>query len=369
MKSLHTDWLGLAFVLVWSSGYIVGSIATSHIAPLTVTLWRFLLAAVVLAAIARRRDERWPHGRRELSLVVATGALLFAVQFGGLYIGLSDGMPAATTALIACSAPLLVAVAAAAFKWERLIWRQWAGVMLGVTGVVITLADRVGRPPSGAALAWTLVGLLGLTGGSLLQGRLGTVAGPAAVASTQVFAATAVLAVWAPSQGSLAMPLTVTAVASYLWLAVVAGVGAPLLFFALIRQRGAPRATSLLFLVPAVTALAGWPILGRPVGPAAVVGLAVAGAGLWLARRAPALGGDRELALQKGDGPRPRLRRGPRVMEHRHRIVEGVPGARVGLELHARTPHRGLDSRHGVHGDVDVGQSEMVQAGRTDSRS
>jgi drug/metabolite transporter (DMT)-like permease len=369
MKSLHIDWLGLVFVLVWSSGYIVGSIATSHIAPLTVTLWRFLLAAVVLAVIARRRHERWPRGRSELPLVVAAGVLLFAVQFSGLYIGLSDGMPAATTALIACSAPLLVAVAAAALKWERLIGRQWTGVLLGVTGVVITLADRVGRPPSAVALAWTLVGLLGLAGGSLLQSRLGAVAGPAALASTQVLAATAVLAVWAPSQGSLTVPLTATAVTSYLWLAIVTGVGAPLLFFTLIRQRGAPRATSLLFLVPAVTALAGWPVLGKPVGPTAVIGLAVAGAGLWLARRTPVLGGDRQLALQEPDRRRPRLRRGLLVMEHRHRVVEGVPGARIGLELHAGPGHRGLDPRHGAHGDVVVGQSEMVQAGRTDSRS
>ena len=62
------------------------------------------------------------------------------------------------------------------------------------------------------------------------------------------------------------------------------GVGGPLLFFALIRQRGATRASSLLFVVPAVTALAAWPILGTPIGPTTVLGLLVAGLGLWLAR-------------------------------------------------------------------------------------
>ena len=55
-------------------------------------------------ALAAADGARW-------SRMSGVGVLLFAVQFGGLYIGLADGMPAGTTALIACSAPLLVAVA------------------------------------------------------------------------------------------------------------------------------------------------------------------------------------------------------------------------------------------------------------------
>ena len=41
MKPLRIDVLGLSFVLIWSSGYVVGGLATQVIAPLAVTLWRF----------------------------------------------------------------------------------------------------------------------------------------------------------------------------------------------------------------------------------------------------------------------------------------------------------------------------------------
>ena len=58
---------------------------------------------------------------------------------------------------------------------------------------------------------------------------------------------------------------------SFAWLALVAGIGAPLLLFALIRQRGATRASSFLFIVPAVTALCAWPMLGIPVDPTTIV--------------------------------------------------------------------------------------------------
>ena len=284
MKSLQQYGLSIAFVMVWSSGYIGGAIATESIPPLTVTLWRFAIASLLLGLIAWRRRERWPQGRREIGGAIATGMLLFALQFGALYIALGVGMPAATTALIACSSPLAVAALSAALRWERLSVRQWFGVLFGVLGVVTTLADRLGRPPSVAALLWTLLGLVGLVSGTMLQARLLIPAGPASLASVELAASTLALAFCAPFAGSLTIPWTLRAMVSFSWVAVIAGVGAPLLLFALIRQRGATQASSLLFVVPGITALTAWPILGTPIGPTALIGFAVAACGLRLAR-------------------------------------------------------------------------------------
>ena len=93
------------------------------------------------------------------------------------------------------------------------------------------------------------------------------------------------MVVWAPLAGPVAVPDTVRAIGSLLWIALVPGVVGPLLFFALIKKRGATRASSLLFVVPAVTAIAAWPILGAPLGATTVLGLAIAAAGLWLTLR------------------------------------------------------------------------------------
>jgi drug/metabolite transporter (DMT)-like permease len=287
MKSLHRsgDVLGPAFVLLWSSGYVVGSVAARSIAPLTVTMWRFVVSALVLAAIALLRRESWPVRPADLGFTLLTGVVAFTVQFTALYRGLADGMPAATTALIACSAPLVVAVAGAGLGWDRLSVRQWLGVLLGVLGVIVTLSDRLGRPPSPAALVWSLIGLVGLAVGSLLQGRLLGRGGPTALTAVQVAAGALTTALWAPFAGPLSIPETTSAWASFGWLALVAGVVGPLLLLALIQRHGATRGTSLLFLVPAVTALIGWLMLRQPVGPVALLGLGIAGLGLWLGRR------------------------------------------------------------------------------------
>lgn len=288
VKSLRIDVLGLSFVLIWSSGYVVGALATEVIAPLAVTMWRFLLASIVLAAVAQFRGERWPRGR-ELAGVAFVGVPMFAVQFGALYTALAEGMPASTTSLIACSSPLLVAVAGVAARWERLAGAQWAGVGIGLAGLVITLADRVSRPPSLAAFAWTLLGLAALATGTIMQSRLRLGAGPTAVASVELATGFAILAVWAPLRGPISMPLTAHAMGSFAWIALVTGIGGPLLLFALIRQRGATRASSYLFVVPAVTALGSWPILGIPIEPTTVAGLVVSAVGLWLAGPARAV--------------------------------------------------------------------------------
>lgn len=57
-----------------------------------------------------------------------------------------------------------------------------------------------------------------------------------------------------------------------------------LLLFALIRARGATGASSLLFIVPPLTAVEGWLVLGSRIGPAAIAGLAISSVGLWLGR-------------------------------------------------------------------------------------
>jgi drug/metabolite transporter (DMT)-like permease len=286
VKSLRIEIYGIAFVLVWSSGYVFGALATQVIAPLAVTVWRFLLAAVVLAAIAVARRERWPRGR-ELAALAGIGVPMFAIQFGALYTALAEGMPASTTSLIACSSPLLVAVISSAARWEHLTPLRWAGIGLGVVGVATTLADRVGRPPSVGVLAWTVLGLVALASGTALQSRIKTAAGPAAVASVEVAAGFLVLAVWAPLRGSLTIPLTFHALGAFAWVSLVAGVGGPLLLFSLVRSCGPTRASSLLFAVPAITSIAAWPILGTRLGALTVVGLGVVGIALRLGRSGP----------------------------------------------------------------------------------
>lgn len=278
------DLAGSAFVLIWSSGYVVGSIAARSAAPVAITTWRLGLAAVLLAALARGAHRRWP-APAALAAVAGTGVVMFGVQFGALYLAMSEGMPAGTAALLMSVCPLLVAALSAVLGIERLRRAQVAGVVLGFVGVVLALADRVSAPPSLEPVLWTLLGLVGFAVGTLLQRRLPAAVDFRVLGSIECGAAALALVPWALLHGGLAIPLTARALTSTGWLTVICAVGGPLVLFSLIRSRGATRASSLLFLVPAVTAVASWPVLGQPFGANTVAGLALAGIGVRLLSR------------------------------------------------------------------------------------
>ena len=146
----------------------------------------------------------------------------------------------------------------------------------------------MGRPPSATALVWTLIGLGGLAGGSLLQGRLLGRGGPTALTAVQVAAGAVTTAFWAPFGGSLRIPETASALASFGWLAWWQAWSGRCMLLALIGRHGPTRGTSLLFLVPSFTAFFGWLLLGERVGRVALLGLGIAGFGLWLGGVLPA---------------------------------------------------------------------------------
>lgn len=285
----RVDAPALLFVLVWTSGYVVGSIAAKAAPPLAVTFWRILLAGALLGALGLLRGARVPRDTHLLAWLAASGVLLFAGQFGGIYLGLGSGMPAGTSALIISCCPLVVAISQVALHWERLQPVQWLGAALGMAGVVLALLDRISQPRSAGAVAWTLVGLGGFAAGTVLyQRHQPRNVDPRLIASVQCLAACAVLGPWALLHGGLDIPLTGRALGATSWLTFVNAVGGPLIFYFLVRTRGATRTSSLLFIVPAATAIVSWPVLGQRLGLTALAGLVVAGAGVTLIQRRPA---------------------------------------------------------------------------------
>ena len=85
------------FILLWSSGYVVGALAIEVADPLPLLAVRFTLASLVLVPLALRHG-RWrgaPLGR-----LAVVGLLLQVVQFGGIYGGFALGVPAGLSALV-----------------------------------------------------------------------------------------------------------------------------------------------------------------------------------------------------------------------------------------------------------------------------
>ncbi|MHC1561545.1 DMT family transporter [Actinomycetospora sp. C-140] len=282
--------LSIAFVPVYASGFIVGKIATAHMAVPTVLLWRFLIAlAVVLVAIALTRPGL-PRGRAWGHLAL-TALLLQVGQFAFVYTGLAAGVPAGLNSLILGMAPLLVGLLTPLVLGTRLGAAPVIGLLIGAGGVYIVLAGKLGGS-LGSAVLLPVFGMLSMASGTLYQKRFNDRTPVATSVAVQMATSLVVTVVAMPFLGAGWLPTDAVGWAVSVWLGVINSAGAFVLMFLLLRWRSTVHVSSLLNLVPATTALAAVPILGEQLTIPAVIGLAVAlvgmyvGLGLW--RRRPA---------------------------------------------------------------------------------
>jgi len=285
-------WLGTAafavlFVAVWSSGFLVGSIGTRTVAPGTLGFWRFLVASAVLGVIAVAGRGQWPRRPAAWAHLIVSGVLLQTCQFVGVFVALRLGVSAGITSLITDATPLVVAVAAVPLFGERLRFWQVVGLILGFAGVAAAVSSDLAGVGTAAGVLAAVAGLAGSAGGTLYQKRFGDDMDLRTGMFVQMLAATVSIIPVTLVSGGFALPLTVTAVGSVVWLALVGSIAAfVLLFYVLKRQPGAS-ATSYLFLVPPATALAGAPVLGQHLSLTALLGFALAATGVALVAQSP----------------------------------------------------------------------------------
>jgi len=276
-----------AFVVLWSSAFIAGTVGLRSAPPLLLTLMRLAAASLILTVAAWATRAPWPRGR-QLGHVIVAGLLLQAAQFGGFYWALSLGLPAALVALIQGLTPVLTATAAWLLLGERTSGRQRLGFVLGTAGVVLAVAGRVDvHGGAGAALIPAAIGLAGAGLGLLYQQRYCAGMDLRTGTATQLLASVPVLAVLAftVEHPQVSHPLSLAG--SLAWLVLVNSIGAFLLMYTMLRRRSASAVSSLFFLTPAVTAVLAFVFLGEGLSWASLAGLVISGAGVTLTTRQP----------------------------------------------------------------------------------
>jgi drug/metabolite transporter (DMT)-like permease len=281
--ALPTATLGGLFVLLWCTGYPAAKFGLQHAAPLTLLVLRFGIAALLLAGLALSARVPWPRGRAALHSVV-TGALSLALQFGALYVAVALGVNVGLAALVIGMTPIATALIARALG-EPLSLRQGIGFAFGIAGVALAIADRLGAGNAPwFAYALLLLGLLGIGAGTVYQKRYAVDVDPRAGLAIQQASATVLLLPFALYEG-FRFDATAGFAMSLGWLVVVNSLVAFALMFVLLRRGAASRVAALFFLMPPVTAIMNYFVLGDALTAAKMAGFALAAFGVWLATR------------------------------------------------------------------------------------
>src|SRR6185312_9648715 len=162
------------FVVLWASGFIGAKLGLPYAEPLTFLALRMFGVVVLLGLFMLIAGAKWPGRDGALDSYV-TGVLMHALYLGGVYISIANGLPAALSALVVGLQPLLTSTVANRLLGERVVPRQWLGLVLGLAGVYLVVQDKA---TVGAAtpLAWiaSVVALVAITIGTVYQKRFGS---------------------------------------------------------------------------------------------------------------------------------------------------------------------------------------------------
>ena len=270
------------FLFLWSGGYIAARLGIVDSTPVTLVAIRFVLAAGLFVLISSLIRARWPRGR-QLFWITLVGLLNQGVYFICAYLAFGQGIGAGTAALINALQPVLTACVALPLLGERVRSWQWLGLVLGLSGVTLVIWNKLalglGTP---LGVAWGCATVMSVTVGTLIQKRFCPVFDLWSGGSVQYIAAALLSVTVAFLVETPHVHLTHTFIGVMTYLVLGNSVIAVSLMNLMIRKGEAARVTSLLYLVPGGAALVAWPVLGETFSPLALVGMVMAGSGVWL---------------------------------------------------------------------------------------
>lgn len=288
------------FVIIWATGYVVARFGMPHAPPLTFLSVRYALSIVCFLIWIALAKAVWPRDRQQWLHLAVTGLLMHAGYLGGVWMAVKAGIGAGLSALIVNFQPVLTALWVAHVSRQQGLGagvsrRQWAGLALGFVGLILVMSRKFGA--GGEATVWNVslcvIALLSMTTGALYQKRF---VQPTDVRTANTIQLGAALLIslpfalletepmrWLATDGSYNTHL----IGAMAWSVIVLTLGGSSLLYLLIQRGAATSVTSLLYLVPPVTAMMAWALFGETITVLTLIGTAITAAGVYLVVKAP----------------------------------------------------------------------------------
>lgn len=220
-RAIPLPLLEAGLVVIWSSGFIGARFSIDYAPASLVVFWRCILVTFLLFPFVARPLRQTPTA--VLLKNAGIGLLAMAGYLFGVTEGIALGVPAGLAALFADLLPIGMAVLAAVVLRQRLSRGVWAGLLIGLAGVMLATHDALAwgnAPPWAYALP--VLGMLSLAVATLWQKHSPdpTALGLLPNLWLQCFVSTFVFAVVAGLHGSLAPVPNAGFAMSVLWTSV-----------------------------------------------------------------------------------------------------------------------------------------------------
>ncbi len=255
----------LLTVLLWAASFPAIAVALRGFDPAPLATVRFIGASAALLVIARIAGIGLPH-RSDVPRIAAIGLVGIAAYNLLLNLGQTT-VSAGTTVLLINTNPILTAILARFLLGERLRPAGWLGILIAFAGAALITLSRGGWSfDVERGTVYLLAAALCFALQWVLQKPLLAHYRPLAVATWVIWVGTFLLLPFAPAGFRQLAAAPADAIAATVFLALGPAALAYAVWAYALAHFAVGRATSLLYLVPPVSLLIAYALLGEVPG-------------------------------------------------------------------------------------------------------
>ena len=268
------------FVLIWSTGFVAAKYGLPYAEPFTLLSYRNGLTLIVLFIIMQVKKSIWPSSGWAFIHLMVTGLLIHGVYLGGVFQAIKWEIPIGLTAMIIGLQPLVMAFIAVIILHERIIRKQWIGLIIGLLGLYLVLFEKFDLAIEGFFTGFSFLAVLAVFG-SLVGISLGTIYQKRFCSDMDLISGTLIQYLGAFIL-CIIMSLcfetgdilwTNAFMITLAWQVFGLSIGAVLLLMTMIKQDALARVGSYFYLVPVLVAIQAWYLFDETMNFISIIGV------------------------------------------------------------------------------------------------
>ena len=275
----------LLFIILWASAFVTSKAIVEDSTPFAALSFRFGLVSLGFFLFCIFSNSKIILTFNEFLRASIIGICFHSLYLGGVFYAISENLSVGTTAIIVSLQPILTAIFAGPFLKEIVTWKQWTGIILGFIGTLLVIGLDIGGTIPIAGLIASLIGLIAITSGTLLQRKIGGNIPLATSNLYQAFSAFIFLIIITFLFEKSFINFSTSFILSMSWQIIFVSFGAFTILQFLINTGTASKTATLFFLVPPVSVVMAWLFLNEKMTIIDVIGLIIATLGVYIATR------------------------------------------------------------------------------------
>jgi drug/metabolite transporter (DMT)-like permease len=276
----------LLSMFFWSFSFVWFKIAYKAYEPMTVVLFRLILATVIIFVVSQVMRKLEKLRKNDLGWMLLLSFFEPFMYFMGESFGLKY-ISSTVAAVVVSTIPLFTTLAAWYFYREKLTKTNFAGLVISIIGVSLVVFDTAyGLSASPLGLMLEFIAVLSTVGYAVILKKLtARYNGYTIITYQNLFGIFMFFPFWLIFESSVTLqtPFNAEAFSAILKLAVFASILAFIFFTYSIRHLGINRSNMFVNLIPVFVAIFSFLILGDEINIQKAAGIMIVISGLFLA--------------------------------------------------------------------------------------